>query len=61
MTGKMSAESYQQGFEIQHVFFAQDDEGGRATESVAAVGLQTRHSAKTALPVLTAGDRGKRQ
>lgn len=57
--GKTSADSYQQGFEIQHVLFAQDDEGSRATESVAAVGLQTRHAAETAFPVLTAGDGGE--
>lgn len=52
-------DSYQQGFEIQHVLFAQDDEGSRATESVAAVGLQARHPAETALPVLATEDRGE--
>lgn len=45
---------HQQRFEIQHVFFPQDDEGSCATERVAAVGLQTRHATETTLPVLTA-------
>lgn len=45
---------HQQRFEVQHVFFSQDDEGSRATERVAAMGLQTRHSAETTLPVLAA-------
>lgn len=49
-----AAHPYQQCFEVQHVFFPQDDEGGCATESVAAVGLQTRHPTQTTLPVLTA-------
>lgn len=46
----------QQGFEIQHVLLAEDDEGSCAAESVAAVGLQTRYSPETALPVLTPED-----
>lgn len=46
--------SHQQRFEVQHVFFPQDDEGGCATESVATVGLQAGHAAETTLPVLTA-------
>lgn len=37
--------AHQQGFKIQHMLFAQDDKGRRATESVAAVRLQTRHPA----------------
>lgn len=57
---QVSRISHQQGFEIQHVFFAQDDEGSCATERVAPVGLQTRHSAETTLPVLTTGD-GRRR
>ena len=57
----MGGFSHQQGFEIQHMFFPQDDEGGCTTESVATVGLQTWHPAQTALPVLTAGDRGNGQ
>lgn len=39
------------------MFFSQDDEGGRATEGVAAVGLQTWDATQTALPVLTPGHR----
>lgn len=50
----MAALPHQQRFEVQHVFFPQDDEGSRAAESVAAVGLQARHPTQTALPVLTA-------
>ena len=42
--------AHQQGFEIQHVFFPQDDQGGRATERVATVGLQTGDSAQTPPP-----------
>lgn len=57
-TGRTAPNSpHQQGLEIQHVLFAQDDEGGRAAESVAAVGLQARHAAEAALPVLTTGAR----
>lgn len=51
---------HQQRFEIQHVFFAQDDKGGGAAESVAAVGLQPWHSTEATLPVLTTGARRKR-
>lgn len=49
-----AAHPHQQRFEVQHVFFSQDDEGSCATESVAAVGLQAGHPTQTALPVLTA-------
>lgn len=35
------------------MFFSQDDQSGGATEGISAVGLQTRHPAEAALPVLT--------
>jgi len=41
------------------MLFSQDDERRRATEGVAAVGLQTRHAAQAAFPVLATGGRGK--
>lgn len=48
---------HQQGLEIQHVLLAQDDQGRRAAEGVAAVGLQPGDAAQPALPVLTAGNK----
>lgn len=38
------------------MLLAQDDHGRRATEGVAAVGLQAGHSPEAALPVLTPAD-----
>lgn len=43
------------------MLLAQDDEGSGSAEGVAAVGLQARHSAEAALPVLTPGGRKERR